>query len=117
MFTINSVTLKIVTTLWVIAPCFFDVPSYTELKKAAITALEKSGLRHQFSSIKFVLIDDSGGRDHEVAKFNNDEGVLVIRNLYNLGHQGALVFGLRSLVNTIAANDYIVTMDSDGEDK
>lgn len=117
MLGVNSDTLLFVTTLWVIAPCFFDVPSFTELKKSAIQALEKSGLRTQFSSIKFVLIDDSGGRDDEVGKFKNDESVVIVRNIYNLGHQGALVAGLRSLVNTIDPKDYIVTMDSDGEDK
>lgn len=37
-------------------------------------------------------------------------------NTYNLGHQGAIVLGLRKLAGIIDDNDIVVTMDSDGED-
>jgi hypothetical protein len=41
----------------------------------------------------------------------------VIAPPFNLGHQRAIVFGLRTILGEIQDDDTIVTMDSDGEDR
>ncbi len=100
--------------LWLFVPCFYDCQSFLELQKRAnlIASKELPQL-----SLRFVLIDDSGGQDSELSSLNAYSQVDVVTAPYNLGHQGALVFGLRKMSLSIAEEDYVVTLDCDGEDR
>jgi len=70
------------------------------------------------TQVAFLLVDDSAGLDPEIDRGLAGAGdVRVIRPPYNLGHQGALVYGLRQAAPTIAIDDIVITMDSDGEDR
>ncbi len=69
------------------------------------------------ATVMFVLVDDSGGQDPRVADLPNTPDLVMIRTPYNLGHQAAIVFGLRRLSPVVTDSDYVVTMDSDGEDR
>jgi hypothetical protein len=68
-------------------------------------------------SIRFVLVDDTGGRDPETADLRAYSDVAVIAPPFNLGHQRAIVFGLRLIESDIDDTDLVVTMDADGEDR
>ena len=99
--------------LSIVCPSFFDIPSFLRVR----TELRAHSKISQQFELSFVLIDDSGGQDAEVSEVKKLSDVLVIAPPYNLGHQGALVYGLRTLSSTISNDDFIVTMDADGEDK
>ncbi|MGZ3699884.1 MAG: glycosyltransferase, partial [Bdellovibrionota bacterium] len=69
------------------------------------------------AQIQFCLIDDSAGQDHEISSVSALPDVQLVTPPYNMGHQAAIVLALRSLGTQVDANDVLITMDSDGEDR
>lgn len=67
--------------------------------------------------LRFVLIDDAAGQDPETLRLAGLDDVDVVVPPFNLGHQGGLVFGLRTQSERIGANDLVLTLDADGEDR
>jgi hypothetical protein len=67
--------------------------------------------------VRFVLVDDTAGYDGEVAGLEAFADVTVITPPFNLGHQRALVYGLRTIAGDLDDVDIVVTMDADGEDR
>jgi len=92
--------------LWIFTPVYYDVASFLILREHL--------LEH---GARFVVADDSAGRDPEVARLRELEDVEVIEPPFNLGHQRALVYAIRLKAEEIADDDVIVTLDADGEDK
>jgi polyisoprenyl-phosphate glycosyltransferase len=68
-------------------------------------------------SIRHLVVDDSAGTDGDVQRLESLERVEVLTPPFNLGHQRAIVFGLRFLAPLLDGNSLVVTMDSDGEDR
>ena len=100
-------------TVWLVSPVYFDVESYTRLRdecRAALAAIP--GL-----AVRFVAVDDSAGADPEMRHLEALPDQLVITPPFPLGHQRALVFGLRRLSFVADEHDLIVTLDADGEDQ
>ena len=100
--------------LWVLSPVYLDVPSYRILRERLREVLAEPS-RDRFE-VRFAVVDDSGGVDREVRALAG-ESIEVLTPPFNLGHQRALVFGLRSLKDAIADDDLVVTLDADGEDR
>ncbi|MGE4232444.1 MAG: glycosyltransferase family 2 protein [Bacteriovoracia bacterium] len=100
--------------IWIVSPCYFDVKSFERVRQEVLAS---SSLDRSLPEIRFVLIDDSARQDAEVVTLRRHSDVFVITPPYNLGHQAALVFALRTLRQKIAPQDIVVTMDSDGEDR
>ena len=67
--------------------------------------------------VYFVVVDDTAGYDSDIDQLKGYSDVRVITPPFNLGHQRALVFGLRLILPEVLESDLIVTMDSDGEDR
>ncbi len=67
--------------------------------------------------LHYVVIDDSAGTDPDVHTLEGFDDVEVLRPPFNLGHQRAIVYGLRRIVVELDDSDVVVTMDSDGEDQ
>ena len=65
----------------------------------------------------FVVIDDTGGLDPAILELEALADTVVLTPPFNLGHQRAIVFGLRSLSGPVADEDVVVTVDADGEDR
>ena len=63
------------------------------------------------------MIDDSAGTDPDIHALDDFDDVEVLRPPFNLGHQRAIVYGLRHIVAELEDGDVVVTMDSDGEDQ
>jgi hypothetical protein len=103
-------------SLWVVSPLYFDVPSYTVVREQVHEAIA-SQPDIPAMRVHFVVADDSGGLDTEAQALERESEVTVARPPFNLGHQRALVFALRSIVQRVSADDLIVTLDSDGEDR
>jgi polyisoprenyl-phosphate glycosyltransferase len=98
--------------LWIVVPCYFDVPSFRILRTEA-----QKFLSGQYKKIRFIVVDDSAGRDPEMGSLSEFADVHSFKAPFNLGHQKALVYGLRRLKKMAQPEDDIVTMDSDGEDR
>jgi hypothetical protein len=100
------------TTCWVVSPMLRDTESFIRLR-ADISA----ACAQRSESIRYLVIDDSAGTDTDVARLSEFDDVEVLAPAFNLGHQRAIVFGLRELAPRLAPADLVVTMDSDGEDQ
>ena len=99
--------------IWILSPVYFDVDSYRRLRgelQAVLASLPLPPL-----APRFVMVDDSAGRDPSVSKVEDTVQILVPP--FNLGHQRAIVHGLRRLSREIADEDFVVTLDGDGEDQ
>lgn len=102
--------------LWVVAPSYHDVVSFLLVRKRVIEAVEGSS-RLQGTQVQFVLVDDTGGSDDEIDQLHPLGDVRVITPPFNLGHQRAIVCGLRLVGADLGDRDLVVTMDSDGQDR
>jgi hypothetical protein len=102
--------------LWVVSPSYRDVPSFRILRDHIRTTVAAVPELAPYEP-SFVLIDDTGGRDPDVAKLETLDDTRVVEPPFNLGHQRAIVYGLRTLASCIADDDLVVTLDSDGQDR
>jgi len=102
--------------LWVVCPCYRDVTSFAILRTRI---LEVFASEEELSSyeVQFVVVDDTAGYDNDVDQLKSLSDVRVITPPFNLGHQRALVFGLRLILPEVREPDVIITMDADGEDR
>jgi hypothetical protein len=100
------------TTCWVVSPMLRDTESFIRLR-ADISA----ACTQRTETIRYLVIDDSAGTDTDVVRLSEFDDVEVLTPAFNLGHQRAIVFGLRELAPRLAPDDLVVTMDSDGEDQ
>jgi glycosyltransferase involved in cell wall biosynthesis len=96
--------------IWVVSPMLHDTVSFTRLRTEVKAAVARSDLR-------FLVVDDSAGTDGEVEQLRAFDDVTVLVPPFNLGHQRAIVYGLRHLVPSLDDSDVVITMDSDGEDQ
>lgn len=101
--------------LWIVTPVYLDVPSYLILR-ARLLAVLKTDEALSKLACQFVVADDSGGLDPEIASLHACGDVLVVEPPFNLGHQRAIVYALRTVAGRMNDDDLVVTMDSDGED-
>lgn len=99
-------------TLWVVSPMLNDTASYRRVRSEV--SEHCAGIDDR---VRFVVIDDSAGSDREVDQLRGLDDVEVLTPPFNLGHQRAIVFGLRRIAEQVADDDIVVTMDSDGEDQ
>ena len=104
------------TRLWIISPVYFDVESYLLLRDQLLDVLQQMQIPSS-GQVEFVAVDDTGGLDHDFDRLRIMDDVRVIEPPFNLGHQRALVYALRSLADKIEDDDFIVTLDADGEDQ
>jgi polyisoprenyl-phosphate glycosyltransferase len=101
--------------LWLVSPVYQDVQPYLRLRERL---LEVSRGRHnQIGETRFVAIDDTGGYDPQVGQVRSLPDVTVVESPFNLGHQRAIVFGLRCILPSVDDDDVLVTLDADGEDR
>lgn len=103
-------------TIYVLAPVLLDTKSFLLLRKNIHDVLSKSQNASHLT-VQFVIVDDSGDLDPEISLLHQLKDVRVISPPFNLGHQRAIVHGLRKIASLLGENDVVVTLDSDGEDK
>ncbi len=102
--------------LIVLMPCFDDAVTASEL----MTEVHEHARKHGHTT-GFLLMDD--GSEKLLAESVREQvpqppfPVSVLRLKKNVGHQRAIACGLCHLVESKAAADAIVVMDSDGEDR
>src|SRR6187455_1785861 len=92
--TIRSVHMERLGSLWIFTPVYFDVESFVRLREEILSELKKHELK--FNSLGFVVVDDSAGVDPAIAGLEGLGDVSVVSPPFNLGHQRALVYALRT---------------------
>jgi hypothetical protein len=102
--------------LWVVCPSYGDVASFVILRARILEAVAAEQVVAS-SDVHFVVVDDTAGNDNDIDQLKEYSDVRVITPPFNLGHQRALVFGLRLILPDVLDTDMIVTMDADGEDR
>jgi polyisoprenyl-phosphate glycosyltransferase len=99
--------------LWVVCPLLRDTESFVRLRDELAASCLDAGLAAPY---RYVVVDDSAGTDPEVGRLGACPDVTVLTTPFNLGHQRAIVFGLRFTAPEVLPDDVVVTMDSDGQD-
>ncbi len=94
-----------------------DTESYLRVRSETIAACSARTDDLSFADLRFIVVDDSAGTDPELSRLRELDDVEVVVAPFNLGHQRAIVHGLRLLADRVGEDDLIVTMDSDGEDQ
>jgi glycosyltransferase involved in cell wall biosynthesis len=102
--------------LWVVCPSYNDVTSFSLLRSRILEIVTASKSLDTFH-VRLVIVDDTGGFDEEICGLAPLQDVRVVTPPFNLGHQRALVYGLRMILSDVKDADLIVTLDSDGEDR
>jgi hypothetical protein len=102
--------------LWIVCPSYKDVASFLILRDRIREVLARDPSSPS-PEVHFCLVDDSAGYDTEIDQLKTHEDVEVITPPFNLGHQRAIVYGLRLMLPQVSEKDLVVTMDADGEDR
>ena len=102
--------------MWVITPVYLDVESFLLLRERLL-AVVAGHLSLRATAARFVVVDDSGGMDPDIARLRGLANVSVVEPPFNLGHQRAIVYGIRTTAPEMSERDLIVTLDADGEDR
>lgn len=112
----SSVPRMKIGGVWVITPVYLDVESFLILRDR-LSEIISHHLVLRGARLRFVVVDDTGGFDPEIQRLRGLPGVRVVDPPFNLGHQRAIVYGLRRVASEISDSDMVITLDSDGEDR
>lgn len=99
------------STVHFFTPVYHDTESFLILRERVLAVLPAPW------QARFHLLDDSSGRDPGLGKVRAFADVEILPMPYNMGHQRALVHGLREFLGEKKGEGLIVTMDGDGEDR
>ena len=102
--------------LWCVSPSYQDVASF-EMLRTAILEVTRRDANLRTMTVQFVVVDDTAGFDPDIRRIESLPDVRVVTPPFNLGHQRAIVCGLRVCLDAIGDDDIVVTLDADGEDR
>lgn len=97
--------------LWIVCPVFYDADSFALLRQKILVELASP----EFAKIQFIVIDAAAGADASISQLTSIPDVQILTPIEPMGHQSAIVYGLRNL--EVNQEDIVITMDADGEDK
>lgn len=101
-----------VKKIYCIAPVYNDWESFEILLSHIITLQNKHSDIFQFA---VIAVNDGSNEEHQI---NNPSLPITILHLkVNVGHQRAIAVGLQYVYNEIQDADFVVVLDSDGEDR
>ena len=101
--------------LWIVTPVYLDVSSFMIVRERVLEHLRHRP-EHAGLEVHFVVADDTGGIDPDIVLLAEFDDVIVLEPPFNLGHQRAIVYALRTISREMEDDDLVVTMDADGED-
>ncbi|MBC7523021.1 MAG: glycosyltransferase [Flavobacterium sp.] len=99
--------------IYCVAPVFNDWESFSILIQDIKTVSEKIN-EYSFS---IIAVNDGSTSDYCSTNLENVIPVTLLNLKINIGHQRAIAVGLQYVYNEIKDFDFVVVMDSDGEDK
>ncbi len=91
-------------------PLYFDIPSLLQVREKILASIPEG------KTVHFHVLDDSAGSDPRLSSLSSFDDITLLEMPHNLGHQRALVFGLRKFLKGNKMDALVITMDSDGED-
>ena len=94
-------------------------PIYNDWESFAVLIQEIDKLKKNLDSYNFFVVAVNDGSTEDLPKdfdFKNISAT-VLNLKINIGHQRAIAVGLQYIYNEISDYDFVVVMDSDGEDK
>ncbi len=92
-------------------PVYNDWESFTIL----VDTIKKTYATHERYVFQIVAINDGSFDENEI--YPVDIPIEIINLKVNVGHQRAIAIGLQYVSDTKSDFDYVVVLDSDGEDK
>lgn len=98
--------------IYCLTPVYNDWESFAVLSEHIGQLKSKYSAEYLFEII--AVNDDSSEETHGLSE---DVPTKVLNLKVNIGHQRAIAVGLQYIYNEIRDNDYVIVMDSDGEDK
>lgn len=104
-----------VTKVYCLAPLYNDWESFTMLQRHIEQLQQKSLNQYHFS---VVVVNDGSSEECNVSSLSSFTSELTVIDLkINIGHQRAIAVGLQYVYSEIVEYDYLIVMDSDGEDR
>lgn len=98
--------------VYCLTPVYDDWESFEVLLSHTENLQEKYAEKYTFS----IVVVNDGSTD--VKSINSSKIDICILNLkINIGHQRAIATGLQFIYNEVDQKDYVIVLDSDGEDK
>ncbi|MDP5001503.1 MAG: glycosyltransferase [Flavobacterium sp.] len=94
-------------------------PIYNDWESFAVLIQEIDKLKKNLDSYNFFVVAVNDGSTEDLPKnfdFKNISAT-VLNLKINIGHQRAIAVGLQYIYNEVSDYDFVVVMDSDGEDK
>lgn len=104
--------MEIPKKIYCVIPVYNDWESFVILSEHLKAIQEQQNGRHSFS---IVAVNDGSIEPRPAESFGLPVTVLNLKG--NIGHQRAIAVGLQFVYNEIADCDFVVVMDSDGEDR
>jgi hypothetical protein len=104
--------MKTIKRIYCLAPVFNDWESF-EILLSNIRKLQESNPDYMLS----VIAVNDGSTEERGDLDLQGMDVTVLHLKINIGHQRAIAVGLQYIYNETSDYDYVVVMDSDGEDK
>lgn len=94
-------------------------PVYNDWKSFAILSeyINQLNSKHSGNYLFEIIAVNDGSTEEPQKVLPSGLTVKTLNLKVNIGHQRAIAVGLQYIYNEITDNDYVVVMDSDGEDK
>ncbi|NHM03425.1 glycosyltransferase [Flavobacterium celericrescens] len=94
-------------------------PIYNDWESFAVLIQEIGLLKQNLSVYDFFIVAVNDGSTEDIPEdFDYKNIPVTVLNLkINIGHQRAIAVGLQYICNEVSDYDFVVVMDSDGEDK
>ena len=100
--------------VYCLTPLYNDWESCLVLLNHIEQLQQKSNNQYCFS---LIIVNDGSSEENDLLLVENSSIEVIIINLkINIGHQRAIAVGLQYVYNELDNYDYLIVMDSDGED-
>lgn len=105
--------MKIIKKIYCLTPVYNDWESFSVL----LTNLEKLQSENaQDYKFSIIVVNDSSTEEHLTLKNKSEIDITIVNLKINIGHQRAIAVGLQYIHNDVSDHNFVVVMDSDGED-
>lgn len=95
-----------------LTPVYNDWESFSILVKAI-----EEYPKHQDLLFQIIVINDGSIEDYKDYKISKNTSIEIVNLKTNIGHQRAIAVGLQYINDIKSDFDYVIVLDSDGEDK
>ena len=96
-----------------LTPTYNDWESFSIL----VNSLEKVHLKHNNLLLQVIAVNDGSIENPNNYEFSNNTSIEIINLKTNVGHQRAIAVGLQYINDEKSGFDFVIVLDSDGEDK